>query len=146
MEATGMAERNETSKVGLLVCGGIGRIVSTVVRRAAYMVADDRPDSVVLIGSGALTGDVPEALETARSLPVIAVDACEERCATILCDGKQAGEYEAIWLPEVSARHKLSIKGEDRKGLSEKGLRLSRALADEIIERVDELTASEGSS
>jgi hypothetical protein len=140
-----MVDGNAPEKVGLLVCGGIGRIVSTVVRRAAYMVADDRPDSVVLISSGSLTGDLPESLATARSMPVIAVDACEERCATILCDGKQAPEYESIWLPEVSARHKLSIAGEERTGLTEKGLRLSRALADEIVQRVDELTASEGS-
>lgn len=133
------------SRVALLVCGGIGRIVSTVVRQAAYMVADDRPDSVVLISSGSLTGDVPEALEMARSLPVIAVDACEERCASALEQGKGFEAEEIIWLPEVSARHRLSIRGEDRKGLTDRGMRLARALADEIIERVDALTSAEES-
>ena len=56
------------SKVALLVCGGIGRIVSTVVRRAARMVAADRAEQVVLVSSGSLTGDVPSALQAARAL------------------------------------------------------------------------------
>jgi len=132
-------------RVGLLVCGGIGRLVSTVVRRAAYMVADDRPDSVVLISSGALTGNCAEMFETARSMPVIVVDACEERCATALIEGREIDATEIIWLPEVSAKCRLSIRGEDRKGLTEKGMALARALADEVIERVDELTSEEAS-
>ena len=54
-------------KVAVLACSGIGRLVSTVVRQAAYMLEQDRPDNVVLVSSGSLTGDVPEALEAARS-------------------------------------------------------------------------------
>ncbi|MEA3401657.1 MAG: putative zinc-binding protein [Armatimonadota bacterium] len=139
-----MDEPDAHGGVGLLVCGGIGRIVSTVVRQAAYMVAGDRPDSVVLVSSGSLTGEVAEALETARSLPLIAVDACEERCASALVEGRGLKAEEIIWLPRVSAKHRLSIRGEDRKGLSEKGMRLARALADEIIERVDAVASGEG--
>ncbi|MGC9316827.1 MAG: putative zinc-binding protein [Armatimonadota bacterium] len=139
-----MGERDAQQRVGLLVCGGIGRIVSTVVRQAAYMVAGDRPECVVLVSSGSLTGQVPEALEIARTLPLIAVDACEERCATAIVEGRDLTAEEIIWLPQVSAKHRLSIRGEDRKGLSERGMRLARALADEIIARVDALASGEG--
>jgi uncharacterized metal-binding protein len=74
---------------------------------------------------------------------VIAVDACEERCATALVEGKGVDATEIIWLPEVSAKHRLSIRDEDRKGLSDRGMALARALADEVIERVDALTGRE---
>lgn len=126
-----------SSKVALLVCGGIGRIVSTVVRQAAYMVTSDRPERVVLVSSGSLTGDVLEALEAARAHPLIVVDACVEKCATAIAHGKGLEAAETVWLPAVVAKHKLSLRGEDRKGLSERGLALARKLADEIIVHVD---------
>lgn len=124
-------------KVALLVCGGIGRIVSTVVRRAAYMVVADRPAQVVLISSGALTGNVPEALDAARSYPLIVVDACAELCASAIVKGKGLQATDTIWLRDTIAKHKLSLADEDRKGLGERGMKLARTLADEIIERVD---------
>ncbi len=131
-------------KVALLVCGGIGRIVSTVVRQAAYMAAAERPDNIILVSSGSLTGDVPQALQTARTHPLVAVDACVEKCASALVSGKQLQAKEIIFLPDVAAKYKVSIADEDRKGLSDRGMRLARKLADEIIEYVDALSLSHG--
>ena len=106
------------------------------------MVATDRPENVVVVSSGALTGDVPEAIETVSTCRLIAVDACQERCASAIVAGKHLDAEETIWLPDLAAKYKLSLAGEDRKGLTGKGLKLSRALADEIIERVDAIVDS----
>lgn len=130
-------------KVAVLACSGIGRLVSTIVRRAAYLVKQERPDSVVLVSSGSLTGDVPEALEAARRYPLLVIDGCRPRCATALARGKGIEPAGSIWVAEVVARHKLSLAGEDRKALGEKGMAVARKLADEALEKIDLLIAEE---
>ncbi len=40
-------------RVAVLVCAGISRQVSIVVRQAAYMLKQDRPDKIVLVSSAA---------------------------------------------------------------------------------------------
>jgi uncharacterized metal-binding protein len=130
-------------KVAVMVCSGIGRLVSTVVRQAAYMLKQDRPDSVVLISSGSLTGDVPEALEAARKYPLIVIDGCRPKCASALAAGKGVEPAAAIWVADVVARHKLSLAGENRKALGEKGMALARKIADEALEQIDLLVAED---
>jgi len=133
-------------KVAVLGCSGIGRLVSTVVRQAVYMIAKDRPDEVEIVGSGPLTGNVPEALETARKYPLIVIDGCRPKCATAIAEGKNLDIAAAIWVAEVAAKHKLSIAGEKRTELSEKGMALARAVADEAIARIDLIVAEEAMS
>ena len=50
-----MAEEQEF-KVAVLSCNGIGRLVSTVVRMAAYKIKDMRPEQVELLSCGRLGG------------------------------------------------------------------------------------------
>ena len=133
-------------KVAVLGCSGIGRLVSTVVRQAVYMIAQDRPDEVVVVSSGSLTGNVPEALEKARKYPLIVIDGCRPKCATAIAQGKDLDIAAAIWVAEVAAKYKLSIAGDKRTELSEKGLALARAIADEAIAKIDLIVAEEAMS
>lgn len=130
-------------KVAVLVCSGIGRLISTVTRQAAYMIEKDRPDNVVLVSSGSLTGDVPEALEAARKYPLIVIDGCRPRCASAIAKGKDIEPAAVIWVAEVLAKHKLSLSGENRKGLDEKGMAVARAVADEALEKIDLIVAED---
>ena len=130
-------------RVAVLACSGIGRLVSTIVRQAACMLKQDRPDSVVLVSSGSLTGDVPEALEAARKYPLIVIDGCRPKCASAIAAGKGITPAAAIWVAEVVARHKLSLAGENRKALGEKGYAVARKIADEAIEKIDLLVAED---
>lgn len=130
-------------KVAVLGCSGIGRLVSTIVRQAAYMLKQDRPDNVVLVSSGSLTGDVPEALATARHYPLLVIDGCRPRCASAIAAGKGIEPAATIWVAEVVARHKLSLAGENRKALGEKGMALARKIADEALEKIDLIVAEE---
>lgn len=133
-------------KVAVLGCSGIGRLVSTVVRQAVYMIARDRPDQVVLVGSGPLTGNVPEALQKARQYPLVVIDGCRPRCATALAKGKDLNIAASLWVPEVAAKYKLSIAGEKRTGLGDRGMALARAVADEAIAKIDLIVAEEALS
>jgi uncharacterized metal-binding protein len=133
-------------KVAVLGCSGIGRLVSTVVRQAVYLIAQDRPNEVAVVGSGPLTGSVPEALEKARRYPLIVIDGCRPKCASAIAAGKGLNVAAAIWVAEVAAKHKVSIAGEKRTGLSEKGMALARAIADEAIAKIDLIVAEEAMS
>ena len=130
-------------KVAVLACSGIGRLVSTIVRQAAYMLRQDRPDNVVLVSSGSLTGDVPDALEMARKYPLIVIDGCRPRCASALARGKGIEPAATIWVADVVARHKLSLAGENRQALGEKGHAVARKLADEALEKIDLIIAED---
>jgi len=130
-------------KVAVLGCSGIGRLVSTVVRQAAYMLKQDRPDNVVLVSSGSLTGDVPEALEMVRKYPLIVIDGCRPKCASAIAAGKGIEPAAVIWVADVVARHKLSLAGENRKALGEKGMALARKIADEALEKIDLIIAED---
>lgn len=133
-------------KVAVLGCSGIGRLISTVVRQALYLIEKDRPDEVVLVSSGSLTGDVPEALETARSHPLLVIDGCRPHCATAIADGKGLPVAASIYAADVIARHKLSLAGEKREELGDKGMAVARAIADEALEKIDWLVADEAVS
>jgi uncharacterized metal-binding protein len=133
-------------KVALVPCGGIGRLVSTVVRQAAYMVAGDRPDEVVIVSSASLAAGVPEALETARKYPIVIIDGCRPQCATSIASSHDLEIAATVWAPKVVAKHKLSIAGEDRKGLGDKGMKLARKIADEAVEAIDLIVAEEAMS
>ena len=134
---------NSEFKVAVLGCSGIGRLVSTIVRQALYMLQQDRPDNVILVSSGSLTGDVPAALEAARKYPLIVIDGCRPRCASAIAKGKGLTPAATVWVAEVAAQAKLSLAGENRKGLGEKGMALARRLADETIEKIDLIVAEE---
>ena len=130
-------------KVAVLGCSGIGRLVSTIVRQAVYMLQQDRPDNVILVSSGSLTGDVPEALDTARKYPLIVIDGCRPRCASAIAAGKGIEPAATIWVADVVARHKMSLAGENRKALGEKGMALARKIADETLEKIDLILAED---
>ena len=130
-------------KVAVLGCSGIGRLVSTIVRQAVYILKAERPDNVVVVSSGSLTGDVPEALEAARKYPLIVIDGCRPKCASAIAAGKGLEVAATIWVADVVARHKLSLAGENRKALGEKGMALARKIADETLEKIDLILAED---
>jgi|YNPNPStandDraft_1061719.scaffolds.fasta_scaffold89375_3 uncharacterized metal-binding protein len=130
-------------RVALVVCDGIGRLVSTVVRQAAYRVVQERPDEVFLVDTGMLLADQPEALEVVQKHPVIVVDGCRPHCATVMLEGKGFTPTATIYTRDVVAQEKLSLAGEQRRGLQEKGMRLVEAIAQRVIEQVDLLVAEE---
>jgi uncharacterized metal-binding protein len=138
-----MPDNAQEFKVAVLGCSGIGRLISTIVRQAVYMIEQDRPDQVVVMGSGPLTGDVPEALETARKYPLVVIDGCRPHCATAIAEGKGLNVAGKVYAADVIARTRLSLAGEQREELGEKGMAVARAIADEAIAKIDWILADE---
>ena len=61
-------------RVAVLPCSGIGRLVSTVVRQAAYRIQELRPDEAILVASGRAASGEEEAVEIMQRYPVLLID------------------------------------------------------------------------
>ena len=130
-------------RVAVLGCSGIGRLISTVVRHAVYLIEKERPEDVIVVSSGELTGDVPEALAVARKYPLVVIDGCRPHCATALAEGKGLRLAAKVYAGDVVAKHKLSLAGEKREELGEKGMACARAIAEEALAQIDAVLADE---
>ncbi|MCC6443070.1 MAG: hypothetical protein IT210_06380 [Armatimonadetes bacterium] len=134
---------NQEFKVAVLPCSGIGRLVSTVVRQAAYRIQDLRPDDVLLVASGRAAAGEKEAVATLQKYPVLLIDGCKPRCASAIACGRKFNPRSVIWVADVAAEGKLSMVGEQRRGLTEKGYRLVEAVAQRAIKEIDRIVAEE---
>ena len=130
-------------KVAVLPCNGIGRLVSTIMRQASYLLADLRPGQVVLLSAVALTVKEEEELARFNRYPVLVLDACQPHCATALV--KELGKQPAasIYVPEVAAETKIPLAGEKRRGLGRRGRELAEAVAQRAAAEVDRIIADE---
>ncbi len=137
-----MAEEQEF-KVAVLPCNGIGRLVSTVVRMAAYRIKKMRPDQVELLSCGRLAVGDAEHTEIARKYPLIVIDGCRPHCASFTADELGKTPAARLYVADVMAEKKINVAGEKRRGLTEKGEKLVEALAEKAVAEVDRIIADE---
>jgi uncharacterized metal-binding protein len=137
-----MAEEQEF-KVGVLSCNGIGRLVSTVVREAGYKIKQMRPDQVELLSSGRLAVKEPEHLGKFNKYPVLVIDGCRPHCASFLADELGKKPAARIYVADVMAENKINVRGEQRRGLDDKGRMLVDALANKAVAEIDRIIADE---
>jgi len=130
-------------KVGVLPCNGIGRLVSTIVRRAGYKIREMRPDQVVLLSSGRLVVKDPEHLEVLTRYPLLVIDGCRPHCASFMADELGKKPAARLYVADVMAESKLNVAGEKRRGLTEKGMKLVDALAQKAVDEIDRIIADE---
>ncbi len=130
-------------KVCVVNCNGIGRLSSTIVRQAGYMLAKMRPEQVVLLGAGALAVGEGERTDLLRRHPLLIIDGCRPHCATALANELGKKPAATIYAPDVAAVKKISLSGEKRRGLGKRGLELAQAIADKAAEEVDRIIADE---
>jgi uncharacterized metal-binding protein len=137
-----MAEQHEF-KVGVLPCNGIGRVVSTVTRLAGYRIKELRPEQVELLSSGRLI--VKDEQEVARfnRYPLLVIDGCRPHCASFLASELGKPPAAHIYVADVAAANRISIAGEKRRGLTDKGKQLVEALAQKAVEEIDRIVADE---
>ena len=140
-----MTGNDQTIKVVIVPCSGIGKTYGTVSREAAYIVAEDlRPEETRLVALSKLVLGDEEARSIVASNPAITIDGCKLACATKMVQersGKIARDYAVL---DVYRRYK-QFKPQGIAELNEGGEQLARALADVIVQVVDGLTTgSEG--
>jgi len=139
-----MTEIDRKRMIVIVPCSGIGKTCGTVSREAAYNVTEDlRPDNTRLVALSKLVLGDEEARSMVAGNPAITIDGCKLACATKMVlesGGKIAQDYAVL---EVYRRYK-QFKPQGIAELNEGGTQLAQALANEIVQEIDELTGSSG--
>jgi uncharacterized metal-binding protein len=137
-----MAEADQARKIVIVPCSGIGKTYGTVSREAAYDVTEDlRPEQTRMVALSKLVLGDEEARSIVTNNPAITIDGCKLACATKMVQesgGIVARDYAVL---EVYRRYK-QFKPQGIAELNEGGMHLAQALADEIVQVVDELTST----
>ncbi len=133
----------QTKRVVIVPCSGIGKTYGTVSREAAYDVTQDlRPQTSRLVALSLLVlGD--EASRAAVSgNPAVTIDGCKLACATKMVQESGGVVAKDFAVLDVYRRYK-QFKPQGIAELNEAGMQLSHALAEEITEVVDELVGGD---
>lgn len=130
-------------KVCVVNCNGIGRLSSTIVRQAGYLLAKMRPKQVILLSAVALSVGEVEQMEVLKKHSLLIIDGCRPHCATALANELGKKPAATLYAPDVAAVKKISLSGEKRRGLGKRGMELAQAIADKAAEEVDRIIAEE---
>lgn len=137
-----MTTDEQTRKVVVVPCSGIGKSYGTVSREAAYNVTEDlRPEDTILVALSKLVLGDEDARSVIEGNPAITIDGCKLACATKMVQesgGKVARDYAVL---DVYRRYK-QFKPQGIAELNEGGEQLAKVLADEIAQVVDEIYAN----
>ena len=129
-------------KIAILPCTGVGQVVGTIARQAAYRVCEDEcPDDTVLLCLPALVKGVQEDIDMVRQCPVVVIEGCREGCATHAL-ASQGGTCSAtVSVPEVRKGKGLKIRREARWQLTEPELALVELVTEAVVVHVARLRA-----
>ena len=136
---------DNTRKIVIVPCSGIGKSYGTVSREAAYEVTEDcRPDTTQLVALSLLVLGDEAARAAVADNQAVTIDGCKLACATKMVKeggGVVAQDFAVL---DVFRRYR-EFKPQGIAELNEGGQKLAHALAGEISAVVDELiTGSEG--
>ncbi len=139
-----MTDPNDARKVMIVPCSGIGKAFGSVSREAAYYIAEDlRPDTTQLMPLALLVlGDEASRTDTQEN-PAITIDGCKLACAAKMVRQTGGNIAQEIAVLDVYRRHK-DMRPDGIAELNEPGIKLARALAEEVAAMVDNLTGEEG--
>jgi uncharacterized metal-binding protein len=127
-------------KVAILPCTGIGQVVGTIARQAAYRVCEDlRPGETVLLCLPAMVKGVQEDLDMVAECPVVVIEGCKECCATHALATKGGVPSATVSVPEAMKGTGLKIKREARRNLTEPELAVVELVSGRVVAEVDRL-------
>ena len=131
---------NETHKVVIVPCSGIGKTYGTVSREAAYELTEDlRPKTSQLVPLSLLVLGDEAARAAIAANPAITIDGCKLACATKMVQDSGGFVTQEFAVLDVYRRHR-QFKPRGISELNEGGYQLARALAEEAAETIDDLT------
>jgi len=138
-----MNELPQPRKVVIVPCSGMGKSFGSVSREAAYDITEElRPETTRLAALSKLVlGDEETRAEVQQS-PAITIDGCKLACAAKMVKESGGSVSQEIAVLDVYRRHK-DLRPDGIAELNEPGLRLARALAEEVAAMVDDLVAGE---
>jgi len=128
-------------KIAILPCTGVGQVVGTIARQAAYTVCDDlRPDRTCLVCLPALVKGVQEDIDMIQDCPVVVIEGCQERCATHALKLQGGTPAALIFIPDVVKGTGWKIKREARRQLTESEQQVTALVVEQIVSAVDQLS------
>jgi uncharacterized metal-binding protein len=134
-----MSSTELTPRVVIVPCSGIGKTYGSVSREAAYDVTEDlRPEETQLVALSRLVLGDETARAALASNPAIAIDGCKLACASKMVRESGGEVIREFAVLEVYRRYK-QFKPQGIAELNQGGEQLARALAEEIVEIVDQL-------
>ena len=129
-----------TGKVAILPCTGVGQVVGTIARQAAYRVCEDEcPDDTVLLCLPALVKGVQEDIDMVRQCPVVVIEGCKERCAAHALSTRGGVPSATVFVPEVMKGTGLKVRREARRCLTESELAVVEIVTEVVVAEVDQL-------
>jgi len=127
-------------KVAILPCTGIGQVVGTIARQAAYRVSEDlRPEGTVLLCLPALVKGVQEDLDMVAECPVVVIEGCKDCCATHALATRGGVPAATVSVPEAMKGRGLKIRREARRALTEPELAVVELVSARVVAEVDRL-------
>ena len=135
-----MAKNTFRNKIAVLPCTGVGQVVGTIARQAAYCVCDDRrPEDTVLVCLPALVKGVQEDIDMIRICPVVVIEGCKERCASHALKLQGGTPSATVSVPKVMRGKRLAIKREARRGLTEAEQTVVELVTQSVVAQLDRL-------
>jgi len=126
-------------KVAILPCTGVGQVVGTIARQAAYQVCEDqRPDDSVLLCLPALVKGVQEDIDMVRQCPVVVIEGCRERCATHALSMQGGAPSATVFIPELIKNKGLRVRREARRRLRDPELAVVELVVEAVVAQVDQ--------
>jgi len=134
-----MTNKIDSSRIVIVPCSGIGKTYGAVSREAAYIITEDlRQETTQLVALSMLVMGDESTRAVVATNAAITIDGCKLACASKMVKesgGKVAREIDVL---DVYRRHK-QFKPRGIGELNEDGLRLAKALADEVAATIDTL-------
>jgi len=120
------------AKTVLAPCMGVGKIVASVTRRAAYLVKGQCPEDVELLSIPALLAGDPHERALLQNHPSIVIDGCALRCAAHIYRLYGVEPAAKIEVNQVMKEKKIG-PGKTRKELENVGKRLADFTAERVL-------------
>jgi uncharacterized metal-binding protein len=141
-----MSEKPEnTTKVVVVPCSGIGKTYGSVSRQAAYCLTEDlRPEQTELVALSLLVLGDESARKAVAGKPAITVDGCKLACATKMVRESGGTVVQDFAVLDVYRRNR-QLKPEGIAELNESGKLLALALAQEAAAVVDTISSGDDS-
>jgi uncharacterized metal-binding protein len=131
---------SKSGKVAIVACAGMDKALGSVARASVFKVVKElRPNNVELVCLPPLLAGVAPHSELIKSLPVITVDGCAERCATKLVV-KNGGKIRGrAFVPDSVKKHNLTP--DSASNIGPNGEKLAEIIAQEIAATIDKMLA-----
>jgi uncharacterized metal-binding protein len=138
-----MSQKDPQKRIAIVPCSGIGKTYGTVSREAAYEVVEEtNSGNTRLVPLSLLVLGDDSARQAITQSPAITIDGCKLACARKMVGesgGRVARDFAVL---EVYRRYK-QFKPQGIAELNEGGIKLAKALAQEVSEAVQDVIDEE---